>query len=612
MNKQVPFLEVVKFVGRYWLRFPIRLGLIVIGVFTGVILQSYIPDMSANVVTAFEAYSRDEVDLDAAWWAGAILVGLFAIVSLLQQGYFRIWMYFASEVMHNIVYDAFRSVQRFSSDWHANSFAGSTVRQITRGMWAYDAYADTVVVDMTPGFALMIAMSVHMYARDPILGIYFALSVVLFIGITILMSLVYVAPANRLSNDADTELGGALADTVTCNVVVKSFGAEAREDASLYDVTGRWRVKARRSWTRSMDAGAMQSLMILLMLGGMMVIVLRRIASGDMGAADVVFVLVTYFTVNNYLRNIGWQVRELQKSINELDDLVKFSQMEPQVADVPGAIEFVPGPGNIIVKDVKFKYENQPDALYEDLDVAIKPGEKIALVGESGSGKSTFVKLIQRLYDVDEGTVVIDDQDISLVTQESLRKEISLVPQEPILFHRSLAENIRYGKPDATEEQVIEASKRAHAHDFIARLNEGYDTLVGERGIKLSGGERQRVAIARAILADAPILILDEATSSLDSITEHLIQEGIANLIAGRTAILVAHRLSTIRQVDRILVFDQGRIVEEGSHRDLMSRPDGTYRQLYDMQTLGFIDDTHEDDTLDEGAEKSVTPSAAE
>ncbi len=600
MNQQVSFLEVVRFVGRYWIKIPYRFAIIIAGATIGIALETRIPVLSSDLFTAFEGYANGTADFDSAWWAGATLIGLFAAVSIIQQGYFRVWMYFASEVMHNIVYDAFRRVQRFSSDWHANSFAGSTVRKISRGMWAYDEYADTVVMDLGPGAGLLIGMAFTMYMRNPVLGIYFAVSVVIFLAVSITMSLLYVAPANRLSNEADTELGGALADAVTCNVVVKSFGSEAREDAALYDVTGRWRIRARRSWMRSMDAGAMQSVMILTLLGGLLLIVLSMVPSGEMGAADIIFVLTAYFVVNGYLRNIGWQVRNLQKSVNELDDLVQFSKLEPQVADVEGAKDFVPGAGSIIVRDVKFKYDNQPDALYEDLDVNITPGEKIALVGESGSGKSTFVKLIQRLYDVDEGEVIIDGQDISVVTQESLRKEISLVPQEPILFHRTLYENICYGKPEATEEEVIEAAKRAHAHDFISQLTDGYQTLVGERGIKLSGGERQRVAIARAILADAPILILDEATSSLDSITEHLIQEGIANLIEGRTAILIAHRLSTIRQVGRILVFDRGRIVEEGTHRELMAKTDGTYRGLYEMQTLGFIDDTGDDDRQDE------------
>ena len=234
-----------------------------------------------------------------------------------------------------------------------------------------------------------------------------------------------------------------------------------------------------------------------------------------------------------------------------------------------------------------FAYANQPEAIFDGFSVEIAAGEKVALVGESGSGKSTFLKLLQRLYDVQAGHVIVDGQDIAAVTQESLRRSIALVPQEPILFHRSLKENIAYGRPSASFDEIVAASRQAHAHEFISRLTAGYDTLVGERGVKLSGGERQRVAIARAILTDAPILILDEATSSLDSITEHLIQEAVANVLQGRTAIVVAHRLSTVRRVDRILVFDNGRIVEEGSHVELMARR-GLYRRLFDMQSLAL------------------------
>ncbi len=223
-------------------------------------------------------------------------------------------------------------------------------------------------------------------------------------------------------------------------------------------------------------------------------------------------------------------------------------------------------------------------------------------MGESGSGKTTFVKLLQRLYDLDSGRILVDGQNIAQVTQESLRERVALVPQEPILFHRTLAENIAYAKPSATHDEIVTAARKAHAHEFIERLEQGYDTLVGERGIKLSGGERQRVAIARAILADCPILILDEATSSLDSVTESLIQDGISNLMEGRTAILVAHRLSTIRSVDRILVFSAGEIVESGSHRELMANASGHCRRMYDMQVLGSLDSEDDNDAEMDGA----------
>ena len=240
----------------------------------------------------------------------------------------------------------------------------------------------------------------------------------------------------------------------------------------------------------------------------------------------------------------------------------------------------------ILLSDIKIRV----DPLYKDFSIHIRSGEKVALVGHSGSGKSTFVKLLQRLHDIQGGEIRVDDQNIADVTQSSLRQTIALVPQDPILFHRTLADNIAYAKPDASEDEIIAASKKAYAHEFIKALPQGYETLVGERGIKLSGGERQRVAIARAILSDAPILILDEATSSLDSISEHYIQMALKELMKGRTTITIAHRLSTIKDVDRILVFDQGHVVEQGTHAELLENPNSHYKELYEMQVLGLID----------------------
>ena len=508
----------------------------------------------------------------------------------MRQLYLRIWVRFAADVMRRMVSDAFQRVQRFSADWHANHFAGATVRKISRGMWAYDTFADTAVVDLGPAVITLVGFSVAMFLREPALGAYFAVAVSVFIAVSIWLSLSYVAPANQASNDADTRLGGALADAVTCNTVIKSFGAERREDQRLDAVAAAWQQRARRAWRRSMDAGAVQSLLIVALLAGLLAIVLGMADQGNARLGDLIYVLTTYFIINGQLRNIGWQVRNLQRAANELDDLVEISHTPPQVRDAPGAPGLAVTAGEIRFEGVTFRYANQPEPVLEDFDLRIAPGEKVALVGESGAGKTTLVKLLQRLYDVDGGRITIDGSDIAGVTQESLRQAISLVPQEPILFHRTLRENIGYGRPDAGPGEIEDAARRAHAHEFIERLADGYETLVGERGIKLSGGERQRVAIARAILADAPILVLDEATSSLDSITEHYIQDAIATLMEGRTAILIAHRLSTVRQCDRILVFDRGRVVEQGTHDALMARPGGVYRGLFDMQSLGFVD----------------------
>jgi ATP-binding cassette subfamily B protein len=301
-------------------------------------------------------------------------------------------------------------------------------------------------------------------------------------------------------------------------------------------------------------------------------------------------VLTAYLVIHGYLRDVGWYVRDLQHAVNEMEEMVAIGGQPFGVADNRGAGPIAITGGRIDFERVRFHYPGHEQPLYDALDVTIRAGEQVGLVGLSGSGKTTFVKLIQRLHDIHGGRILIDGQDIAQHAQASLRSQIAIVQQEPILFHRSLAENIAYGRPEATMAEIEAAAKLANAHGFIERLPSGYATLVGERGVKLSGGERQRVALARAFLADAPILILDEATSSLDSESEALIHEATERLIEGRTAIVIAHRLSTVRALKRILVFDRGRIIEEGDHKALIKRPEGVYRRLFDRQVLGLVE----------------------
>ena len=314
------------------------------------------------------------------------------------------------------------------------------------------------------------------------------------------------------------------------------------------------------------------------------------------------FVLTSYFLVHGYLRDTGQHIANLQRSVNEMEDMVGFESLPLGVADRAGARPIRVTAGEIVFERVTFRYgaegETNPDAaaLFRDFSLRIEAGERVGLVGHSGSGKTTFVKLLHRLYDVSGGRILVDGQDIEEVTQESLRRQLALVPQEPILFHRSLAENIAYGRPEARQKEIEAAARLANAHAFIERQAKGYRTLVGERGVKLSGGERQRVALARAFLANTPVLVLDEATSSLDSESEALIQEAMERLIAGRTAIVIAHRLSTVRMLDRILIFDRGAIVEEGTHDELVRKVGGTYRRLFERQALGLLADGEEDE----------------
>src|SRR5271170_7234229 len=494
-------------------------------------------------------------------------------------------------LMSRFASDAFWRVQRFSSDWHANNFAGSIVRRITRGMWAVDMMDDSLLLALLPALLVLIGSSLIMGLRWPSMGLIVAAGSTIYVGTSIALSLRYVAPAARLSNTQDTKIGGAMADAITCNTVVKSFGAEAREDLRLARLLAKWHHRTARTWIFATRSGELQSTLLLALRTGITAYALFLWWRGRATPGDVTFVLTSYFIVHGYLRDIGQHVRNLQRCANEMEEMVDFQSQPLGVVDHPGARPIRIGEGEIVFERVTFRYGAHAEPLFRDFSLRIEAGERVGLVGHSGSGKSTFVKLLHRLYDVSSGRILIDGQDISQVAQDSLRAQLALVPQEPILFHRSLAENIAYAHPKAALRQIEEAALLANAHEFIGRQPKGCATLVGERGVKLSGGERQRVALARAFLADTPILVLDEATSSLDSESEALIQEAMERLIAGRTAIVIAHRLSTVRMLDRILVFDRGEVVEEGTHDALVQRTGGIYKRLFDRQVMGLLVD---------------------
>jgi ATP-binding cassette subfamily B protein len=422
----------------------------------------------------------------------------------------------------------------------------------------------------------------------PSLGAVIAVGTLIYVSMTIALSMNYIAPAARVSNAWDTKVGGTLADALTCNAVVKSFGAEAREDSRLDGVIGRWRTRVRRTWLRYNYTSTAQLVVLLCfrtsVIGGAILLWI----AGRATPGDVTYVLTSYYIIHAYLRDVGMHINNLQRSVNDMEELVAIHAEPIGIADAPDARPIDIQGGRIVFDGVTFHYGGHRDPLYDGLSVDIRAGERVGLVGRSGSGKTTFVKLAQRLYDIGGGKILIDGQDIAKATQHSLRSQIAIVQQEPILFHRSLAENIAYGRPGASIAAVEQAARLANAHEFILRLPKGYGTLVGERGVKLSGGERQRVALARAFLADAPVLILDEATSSLDSESEGLIQQAMERLMKGRTSIVIAHRLSTVRSLDRILVFDRGEIVEQGTHAMLTARAGGIYRGLFERQATEF------------------------
>lgn len=589
------FALTLRFVLAQW-RHQRRLAL---AIACGTALQAFL-EMSAPVFAGrlVDAVAGSHLAHDAAR-AVALQQALFCLWVMLALGLaivgvrylvMRGIVAFTLRIMSQVARDAFWRVQRFSTDWHANSFAGSTVRKISRGMWAFDLLNDTVFLALWPSLLVLLGATALFGWHWPLMGLVVGLGSIGYVCISGWMSLRLVMPAMRVSNAWDSRFGGALADSVGCNPVVKAFGAERREDIRIMRTIARWKMRTRRGWSTMVLSGTVQQALLTLLRLAVIGLAVGFWWQGRATPGEVTFVLTAYGVIETYLHGIGQQIRNFQRSVNDLEEMVSFHAQPLGVGDAAQAVAATIARGEIVFEQVSFAYPAQNRKIYEDLSVQIRGGERVGLVGPSGSGKTTFVKLVQRLYDVSAGRVLIDGQAIASVTQESLRQHVAIVPQEPLLFHRSLAENIAYGRPGASRAEIEQAARLAHADAFIQRLPEGYATLVGERGIKLSGGERQRVAIARAFLADAPILIFDEATSSLDSESEALIQDAMERLMQGRTTLIIAHRLSTVRKLDRILVFDHGRIVEDDTHQQLMQHRDGIYRRLVERQAAGMVE----------------------
>ena len=581
-GRREPFRAVLGFTFSHWGRQPGRGAGVVLTVMAATAADLFMPLYAGRLVDAVSG--ERAAGLDPALWALGMMIVLGAGTVFFRHLSFVGITEMTLRTMADVAGEAFARLQRFSTDWHANNFAGSTVRKITRGMWALDLLTDTVLIALLPSLVVLLGTTVLLAWHWPAMGAVVLAGAVIYIAVTVALSLGYVAPAATLANSWDTRLGGALADAISCNPVVKAFGAEGREDSRLGGVVAKWAQRTRRTWLRGTTSGTAQQIVLLGLRAAVIGLVIWLWAQGQASPGDVAFVLTSYAVVHGYLRDVGQHIHNLQRSVNDMEELVAMHELPFGVPDRPGSTAMDVTAGEIAFERVTFHYGGHVEPLYRDFSLTIKAGEKVGLVGRSGSGKTTFVKLVQRLYDVTGGRIAIDGRDIATATQASLRAQIAIVQQEPVLFHRSLADNIAYGRPGASQAQIEQAAQLANAYEFIMRLPKGYGTLVGERGVKLSGGERQRVALARAFLADAPILILDEATSSLDSESEALIQEAMERLMEGRTTIVIAHRRSTVRAMDRILVFDRGTVVEEGPHEALLTRQDGAYRALFEKQ----------------------------
>ena len=445
---------------------------------------------------------------------------------------------------------------------------------------------NTILLDFFQ-VVLMLALSIFLLAK-----VHFGFAIAIIICITIFLATGYVkmkkaAALSKLEAESDSQVWGNVVDYITNMFAVKIFSSYSHEknriNQKLVELTSKSKASILFLRAYFITQGSLFSLYILSCLCGMIYLSQHKLIT----PGDFALVFMLNFEIINRLFQLAIIVKNFISHFGTVDQALTILEDIPDIQDKADAQTLKIKKGKIVFDTVKFHYKGA-EPLFQNISVKIKAGQRVALVGYSGGGKSTFVNLILRLYDVSDGAILIDGQDIRDVTQDSLRKNIAMIPQDSSLFHRSLMENIRYGRTDATDEEVIEAAKKAHAHEFIEKLEQGYDSLVGERGVKLSGGQRQRIAIARAILKNAPILILDEATSQLDSVTESLIQESLSDLMQNKTTIVIAHRLSTLLHMDRILVFDKGKIVEDGTQSELLAKG-GLYKNLWDAQVGGFL-----------------------
>lgn len=515
--------------------------------------------------------------------------GLWSSVIGWRLVLYLVWT-FETAMQRDLYAQCFSKLTNQTLFFHSNKFGGSLVSQTNKLVGAVESFWDTIIWSVLP---LVVSLVGSIIVLSTLLWQY-ALFLLIF---SIVFSIVVyygskpMAKLTKKEAKASNKLNGQLADVISNVLAVKSSGAEATEQKFFAKTVSSWRNSSLDVMRGFLKVSTIYSSINMVIKIGAIAFAVYA-AQNNLVSVASVYLIITYTgSVAHELWNMNGIMRNYNRIIGNANDMVEILQTPTTLIDKSDSKLKVTN-GEISMDKIIFTHdEGQGDTLFHDFSLEIKPGEKIGLVGASGSGKTTLTKLLLRFADIDSGKITIDGQDISEVTQASLRAKIAYVPQEPLLFHRSVRENIAYGRPDATDAEIEEAAKKAGAYDFIVGLKDGFDTMVGERGIKLSGGQRQRVAIARAILKDAPILVLDEATSALDSESEALIQKSLETLMENRTSIVIAHRLSTIAKLDRIIVLKDGKIVEDGSHDELINKKRGVYAKLWARQSGGFIEE---------------------
>jgi len=472
-----------------------------------------------------------------------------------------------------------------SHSYFQDNFAGAIARKVSEVAESSLRLHDIIRFQIFFAIVQMVTNTIYMFAVDWVFGVGI-LAFIFGVTLPLLIRMPTIRKRALRFSDERAHVTGVVVDMLTNIPAVKFFSGLSYESAVHGNASSEEKKRDAKVLRTMVQIEDIRRFCLVLLGGGMTALACYAWSRGSITVGEASTISTLSLTMAGTAWMLGGGIVQFVNEAGYISDALRITSRPHGIANKPNAQPLIINQAAINFDHVDFTFGPHP--VFKDLNIHIAPGEKIALVGASGAGKSTFVALLMRLYDIDAGTISVDGQNIADVQQETLRNQIAVIPQDTGLFHRSLIENIRYGRRDATDEEVVEAAKKAYAHEFIAGLPEGYNTLVGERGVRLSGGQRQRIAIARAILKNAPILILDEATSALDSESERLIQNALEELMKGKTVIAIAHRLSTISRMDRIIVLHRGAIFEQGSHEDLLAKR-GVYARLWAMQSGGFL-----------------------
>lgn len=558
-----------------------------ITVIIGAAIDTLVPILSKNFFNVlYDGGLREEVV--------KVLMQILLIIALVKFVRWVFWRissftinFFESKSIVDLSRFCFDYLQKHSFAYFANNFSGSTVKKHKSFVNTFEYLTDQLFYEIIPGSVTVLIMIFVLGRINIFLGLGMLVWMVVFLFINWWFNK-YKLRFDIQRSEAETATSGLLSDTVSNNINIKLFNGYIYESEAYGNLSENLHKIRKFTW----DMGAIfYGFQSLLMLGLEILIFyfsIRLWQQDKLTIGDFVLIQSYLFSAMMLVWDFGRIMMKIYERLADAEEMTKILNLPYQIVDWEKAKKLKVKNGEINYENVSFRYEDGEEVV-KNFNLRVKEGQTVALVGLSGSGKSTLTKLLLRLYDVIEGRILVDGQDITKVTQESLRDNISLVPQDPLLFHRSLIENIRYGRFGASDEEVIKAAKLAYCDEFISRLKDGYNSTVGDRGIKLSGGERQRVAIARAILKNSPILVLDEATSSLDSESEKYIQKSLVNLMKNKTVLIIAHRLSTIKRADRIVVISDKKIVEDGNHGQLINLKNGIYKKLWNIQVGGFI-----------------------